>query len=81
MAEVATVPATNDAQVVPPGILEDVRKQMNAELDDNATPVQRGMLLQKYGLIPPVFTAQEHTVIENRKKLEAKRRRRAERAA
>jgi hypothetical protein len=80
MAEVATIPVTPiDALVVAPDILADVRRQMNAELDEDNTPVQRGMLLQKYGLIPPVFTTSELAVIENRKKLEAKRRRRAAR--
>jgi hypothetical protein len=79
MADVTTVPATNEAQVVSPDVLADVRSQMNAELDENATPVQRGMLLQKFGLVPPVFMASELAVIESRKKLEAKRSRRAAR--
>jgi hypothetical protein len=71
------VPSANELRMA--DIDADVRKQMNEELDENATTVQRNMLMQKYGLAAPVFTAAETTVIENRKKLEAKRSRRAAR--
>ena len=67
-------------QAVSKDILDDVRKQLNAELDEDTTPVQRGQMMQKFGINPPVLTVDELVEIrlENdaRKSLEAKRRRR-----
>jgi hypothetical protein len=39
------VPSANELRMA--DIEADVRKQLNEELDENATPVQRNMLMQR----------------------------------
>ena len=61
-------------------IEKDVRTQMNKELDETATPVQRSALMQKYGLTVPILTPLERADIEaERQELKARRRQSATR--